>query len=433
MIVDRELEQREAAGQPVRVALVGAGYMGRGVARQLAKPVSGMRVVAIVNRTIAGARRAFEDAGVGSVLRCESSAEFTRAIERGRPAIGEDVEALCGAGPVDVVVEATGEVDFGARVALEAIRNGKHVALLNAELDATLGPILKTYADSAGVVITNVDGDEPGVAMNLVRFARMIGYEPVCAGNIKGMIDRYRNPDTQREFAERVKQNPALITSFADGTKLSMEATVLANAAGFGVAQRGMVGHDLDHVKDLLDVYRPDDFAAGGLVDYTIGAEPHTGAFVLALEDDPVNAQYMEYFKMGAGPLYCFYTPYHLPHVQIIPTIARAALFADPTVAPLGAPRCDVITMSKRPLEAGETLDGIGGFCAYGIIENTDAAFRSGALPMGLSAGCRVLRDLPIDHVLTYEDVELPHGRLADRLRQEQDERFRAAVLSRAA
>ncbi len=272
---------------------------------------------------------------------------------------------------IDVVIEATGEIEFGAHVVLKAIENGKHVVLMNAELDATVGPILKVHADRAGVIITNTDGDEPGVAMNLYRFAKTIGLRPVLAGNLKGMIDPYRTPDTQREFADKYHQKPKKITSFADGTKLSMEMTVLANATGFRVGKRGMFGPRCSHVKDALKLFPLERFEDGGLVDYLLDAEPHTGAFILGFNDHPVKRQYMSYFKMGDGPLYLFYTPYHLPHVQIATTVARAVLFHDATVAPLGKPSCEVITIAKRDLKKGEMLDGIGGFTCYGMIDNS--------------------------------------------------------------
>ncbi len=424
IIVDTALARREADGNPVRVGIIGAGYMGRGIARQFLRPLTGMRLAAVANRTLAEAQRAYTDAGVEQVRVCGNIEELESAIDAGTAAVSEDWELLCRADQIDVILEATGEVEFAANVAMKAIEHGKHVVLMNAEVDATIGPILKHYADKAGVVITNTDGDEPGVAMNLFRFAKTIGYEPVCVGNIKGMIDHYRTPDTQRAFAEKYHQKPIMITSFADGTKLSMETTVLANATGFGVGQPGMHGIQCDHVKDTLKFFTPEHFTNGGLVDYTIGAEPHTGAFVLGYNEDPVNQQYMSYFKMGDGPLYCFYTPYHLPHLQIVTTVARAALFQDATVAPLGKPTCDVMTVAKRPLKAGEILDGIGGFCAYGMIENADRAMTNRCLPMGLSHGCKVKRDLPIDHVLSYADVEMPRTRLADKLRAQQDAHF---------
>ncbi len=424
IIVDTALEKREEAGDPVRVGIIGAGYMGRGIARQFLKPLTGMRLAAVANRTLSEAHRAYSDADVKDIRECTTISDMEAAIEQGRAVITDDWSLLCEAGQIDVILEATGEVEFAAHVAMKAIENGKHVVLMNAEVDATIGPILKEHADKAGVVITNTDGDEPGVAMNLFRFVKTIGYSPVCVGNIKGMIDHYRTPDTQRAFAEKYNQKPIMITSFADGTKLSMETTVLANATGFGVGQPGMFGIDCDHVKDTLEFFTPEHFENGGLVDYTIGAEPHTGAFVLGINEDPVNQQYMSYFKMGEGPLYCFYTPYHLPHLQIVTTVARAALFGDATVTPIGKPCCDVLTMAKRPLIAGEELDGIGGFCTYGMIENAESAMQISSLPMGLSHGCRVKKDLPIDHVLTYDDVEMPTARLADRLRAEQDARF---------
>ncbi|MDH3202969.1 MAG: hypothetical protein OEM15_18925 [Myxococcales bacterium] len=432
IIVDTALEKRESSNNPVRVAIFGAGYMGRGIARQFLKPLTGMRLVAVGNRTLSQAVRAYTDCGVDDVTTCNTVSDLENAIAAGRPAVTDDAALLCEAGPIDVILEATGEVDFAAGVALKAFDNGKHVVFMNAEVDATIGPILKTYADRAGVVMTNTDGDEPGVAMNLFRFVKTIGYNPVCAGNIKGMIDHYRTPETQRAFAEKYNQKPIMITSFADGTKLSMETTVLANATGFGVATRGMHGHKCEKVNDLLEIFTADMFDDGGLVEYTIGAAPHTGAFVIGYNEDPVNQQYMNYFKMGDGPLYCFYTPYHLPHLQIVTTVARAALFHDPTVTPLGRPHCDVMTLAKRPLKAGEVLDGIGGFHTYGAIENAETAMRGRYLPMGASVGCRVKHDLSIDHPITYADVEMPAERLLDRLRREQDQRFFPELLGEA-
>src|SRR6185503_1926752 len=221
----------------------------------------------------------------------------------------------------------------------------------------------------------------------------------------------YRTPETQRVFAEQHHQQPRMITSFADGTKLSMEATILANATGFRVARRGMYGHRCAHVRDTLTLYPLDELLDGGLVDYVLGAAPHTGALVLGYSDQPTRQQYMSYFKMGNGPLYAFYTPYHLPHLQIVPTIARAVLFSDATVAPRGEPVCEVLTVAKRDLKRGEVLDGIGGFTCYGTIDNAEVVRAENLLPMGVSEGCRLTGDVPRDQPLTYDDVILPPGR----------------------
>jgi len=424
IIVDTALEKREQEGKPIQVGLVGAGYMGRGIALQLLTPLTGMRLAAIANRNLSAAERAYREAGADSVKTVDNVSQLETAIARRKFAVTSDPALLCEAGNIDAIIEATGDVEYGAHVVLKAIANGKHVILMNAELDATVGPILKVYADRAGVVITNTDGDEPGVAMNLYRFVKTISYRPVLAGNFKGMIDPYRTPETQREFATHYNQKSIMVTSFADGTKLSMETAILANATGFGVGKRGMYGHRCAHVKDTLKLYPLEQLLNGGLVDYILGAEPHTGAFVLGYGDHPLKKQYMNYFKMGDGPLYAFYTPYHLPHLQIATTVARAVLFHDSTVSPRGAPKCDVLTVAKRNLKAGEALDGIGGYTCYGVIDNAEVTRRENFLPMGLSRGCWLKQDIRKDQPLRCDDVEIPPGRLCDKLRAEQNAHF---------
>ncbi len=424
IIVDKALEERHHEGKPVRVALVGAGYMGRGVALEIVRGMRGMRLVAVANRTIAEADRAYRDAGVASVEAVETIAQLEEAIARDGYAITEDPSLVCEAGNVDAVIDATGDVEGGAYISLKAIANRKHVILMNAELEATLGPILKVYADRAGVVLTSTDGDEPGVAMNLYRFLKTIGYRPVLMGQIKGFLDRYRNPETQQAFAVKHNQKPAMVASFADGSKLSLEATLMANATGFKVGRRGMYGPRCAHVKDVLNHFSAGQFHDGGWVDYVLGAEPGTGAFVVGYNDHPILRQYMSYFKMGEGPLYVFYTPYHLPHLQLPLTVARAVLFHDATLAPLGGPACDTVAIAKRDLKSGEVLDGMGGFTCYGLIDTYEVCQAENLLPIAVSQGCRLRVDVRKDQPITYADVDLPTGRLADKLRAEQTAYF---------
>ena len=427
IIVDKALDERHRAGNPIRVALVGAGYMGRGIALQILTAVAGMKLVAISNRTLADAERAYRQTGVESVKTVETIAQLEEAIAQGEYAITDDAMLLCQAEGIDAIVEVTGTIEFAARVVLEAAQAGKHVILMNAELDATLGPILKVYADRAGVVLTNSDGDQPGVIMNLYRYVQAIGCKPVLAGNIKGLHDPYRTPETQRAYAARYGQKPRMVTSFADGTKISMEMAVVANGTGFRTGQRGMYGRHCAHVKDTLTFYSVEQLLNGGLVDYVVGAEPAPGVFVLGYNDHPIQRDYLRYYKMGDGPLYAFYTPYHLCHLEAPLTVARAVLFRDAALTPLAGPVCDVIAITKRDLKAGQELDGIGGFTTYGMLENSDICQAENLLPMGLSEGCRVTRDVPQDYPLTYADVEQPTGRLCDTLRDEQMAHFAAA------
>src|SRR5438876_7745781 len=185
-----------------------------------------------------------------------------------------------------------------------------------------------------------------------------------------------------------------------------MEATVLANATGLRVGRRGMYGPACDHVRDMANLLPADQLLGAGLVDYALGAEPHTGAFVIVHEESPFKKAQLAYYKLGNGPFYVFYTPFHLPHIQIASTIGRAVIHRDPTVAPLAGPVCEVVAVAKRDLKAGEQLDGIGGFCTYGLIDNAAAARATAALPIGLSDGCVLLRDVSKDEVLAFHDVE---------------------------
>ena len=432
IIVDRELEKRHREGNPIRVGMVGAGSMGRGIALQIVQFIKGMELVAIANRTLSEAERAYRDAGADSLKSVETVAQLQETMAQGYCAVTSDPFAICQAKGIDAVIEVTGEVEFGARVVLEAINNQKHVVMMNAELDATIGPILKVHADRVGVVLTNADGDQPGAIMNLYRFVKAIGCKPVLAGNMKGLQDPYRTPETQRQFATKYHLKPTMATAFADGTKISMEMAVVANATGLKVGRRGMYGPRCRHVNEATALFPMDQLLGTGLVDYVLGAEPAPGVFVLGYNEHPLQQQYLRYYKMGEGPLYVFYTPYHLCHLEVPLTVARAVLFEDAAVAPIAGPVCDVITVAKRDLKAGEILDGVGGFTCYGMIDNANTCQLEALLPMGLAEGCVVKRDIAKDEVLTYEDVQLPAGRLCDRLRVEQTNYFSRSKASLA-
>ncbi len=428
ILVDTALARRAAEGRPIRIGLVGAGFMARGIALQVALSVPGMRVAAIANRHIDGALRAYAEAGQDRAEAVDSLAGLERAVAAGRPAVTEDARLLCQAQGIDAIVEATGTIEHASAVTLEAIACGKHVVLMNAELDGTLGPVLKTYADRAGVVLTNADGDQPGVMMNLYRFVRGLGVRPVLCGNIKGLHDPYRNPTTQAGFARQWGQNPHMVTSFADGTKISFENAIVANGTGMRVARRGMHGPTVaagTPIQEVAALYPLEDLMQGpGIVDYVVGAMPGPGVYVLGTHDHPRQQHYLRLYKLGDGPLYCFYTPYHLCHFEVPNTVARAVLFGDAALTPLGAPCVEVVAAAKRDLRAGEVLDGLGGYMSYGLAENAQTARAQDLLPMGLAEGCTLRQDVARDQVLRLADVLRPPGRLADRLWAEQLQRF---------
>ncbi|WP_414565564.1 MULTISPECIES: NAD(P)H-dependent oxidoreductase [unclassified Anabaena] len=426
IIVDRALQARAEAGNPVKVAMIGAGFMGRGIANQIINSVPGMELVAIYSRQIDAAKHAYTEAGRENVQVVTSVTELEDAIANHKYAVTEDAQLLCQAEGIDAIVEVTGAVEFGAHIVMQAIAHRKHVIMMNAELDGTVGPILKVYADKAGVVLSACDGDQPGVEMNLYRFVKSIGLTPLLCGNIKGLQDPYRNPTTQEGFAKRWGQKAHMVTSFADGTKISFEQAIVANATGMKVAQRGMLGYNFSgHVDEMTHMYDIDQLQElGGIVDYVVGTKPGPGVFVFATHEDPKQRHYLNLYKLGEGPLYSFYTPYHLCHFEVPLSVARAVLFQDPVLSPIAGPVVDVVTTAKINLKAGEILDGIGFYMTYGQCENSPIVQQQNLLPMGLAEGCRLKRDIPQDQVLTYDDVELPTGRLCDQLRAEQNAYF---------
>jgi predicted homoserine dehydrogenase-like protein len=424
IIVDRALEERAARGQPIRVGLVGAGALGAGVARQFVTAAPGQELVAISNRTIQRAASAFTDAGTPPPKIVDSASALEEAIRRGQPAVTDDPIVLCDAEGIDAVIEATGTTEFGATVAMAAIENGKHV-FINAELEATVGPMLAVHAKRAGVIVSSLDGDQPGTQMNLVRFARGAGFEPLLCGNIKGLQDHRRTPETQEGFAAKYGLNPRMATSFADGTKISFEQAVVALSTGFGVACRGMLGYEHEgHIDEMVDRYDVDELRKlGGIVDYALGPRPGPGVFVFAAQSDARQREYLDFFKMGSGPLYSFYVPYHLAHMEAPSSVARAVIFGDPVTTPEHT-TVEVVTIAKRDLVAGEVLDGVGGYLTYGQCDLGSVARDQALLPMGLSEGCHLLRDVPQDAAIRRSDVAIPPGRFVDRLRADQDATF---------
>jgi predicted homoserine dehydrogenase-like protein len=430
ILVDTALRAREAEGRPIRVALIGAGFMSHGLANHIVNTTPGMRVVGVYNRRVQRAFDLCQYAGMKDVASPKNQREADLAIREGKVVATDDGFLLARSSEVDVLVDVTGSVEFGARLAMEAFKHRKDVVLMNAEIDATIGPILQTYAEKQGVIFSACDGDEPGVQVNLYRWVKGLGLTPRVIGNVKGLQDPYRNPTTQKGFAEKWGQNPAMVTSFADGSKISFEQAIVANATGFQVRSRGM-SKGLEYKDDVMKIGKLYDIEEarklGGIVDYVVGT-PLAKVYVLAEHPDPKQQHYLSLYKMGDGPLYSFFIPYHLVHFEVPSAIARVVLFRDSLAKPLGGPVVEVCAVAKRDLRAGEVLDDYGMYMTYGEAVNSAEMSGNRYLPEGLVEGCVLTRDIPKDSVITYDDVTLPPNRLADQLRAEQYRVFRGDV-----
>ena len=414
-------ELAKKQGRPFRIALVGAGQMGRGFASQAHR--LGLEVAAVADIAEERINQAFNDLGKGAPTISEDAAALNAQIASGKP-VGTTNAAIINELDVDVVVEATGVAAVGADVMYNALLAKKHVATLNVEADVTVGPMLHKLAGDNGVLYSVCNGDEPAEAKELVDFAKDLSFEVVMAGKGKNNpFEPHSNPDTVAERAAKKHMNPKMLASFTDGSKTMIEMSALANATGLKLTKRGMVGPAATRTT-LQDVFKP--VAEGGVleetgvVDYCTG-DVAPGVFVVIKTDSPYVSEEMSYLSMGPGPYFALYRPYHLASVEAPMTVAKMLVDGYETLT------CDelmteVVASTKKEHKAGEKFDGIGGFSARGVADRVDDARRDNLVPIGLLQNAVAKRDLPIDHLVTYDDVELDENATIFKLRKMQEE-----------
>jgi len=441
------LAKRAAEGKPIRVGIIGAGKFGTGLVAQISR-MRGMEVCSISDINLDHARNAYTISGIPAETPrvVESVGEMNDAIRRGGRAITEDGLLIADSDLIDVVVEATGIPEVGARMAYHTLICNKHLVMVNVEADVTVGPFLRRLADSAGVVYTLVDGDQPGVTMNIVEWARTLGFEIVAAG--RGTIfysdDREGTPDTvparfgfSKETIERRKINFKMYNSFRDGTKAQVEMTALANMAGLVPDVRGMHEPSVN-IADIPRLFSLREeggiLSRHGVVELanSVAEDGKTmlknplgmGVFVVIRTDHPFIQEDLASYYLhpgGGGNNFLLYRPYHLVAVEAPISIAKAVLYGQPTGAPLARPVAEVITAAKRSLKRGEKLDGGGGYTVVGLCENAEVARAQKLLPLGLSSGASLKQDVAKGATITYDMVELDEGSFILKLRRLQD------------
>lgn len=406
-------------GRPVRVALIGTGQMGRGLAAQVGR-IDGLDLAVTVDVDLDRARAAMALAGRDRVVDAPDRA--AAAVEAGEGVVTTDAAAVAELA-VDVVVEATGVPEVGAEVAHRSILARQHVVMLNVEADVTVGLYLAALARSAGVVYSIADGDEPVCGKELVDFAHELAFEVVCAG--KGKNNPFiptADPTTCADEAARKRMNPKMLASFQDGSKTMIEMAALANATGLPPDVTGMHGPtaEVDELTRVL-VPRADGgvLSERGRVDYAFGPAP--GVFVIVASDDAAVAEEMTYLSMGDGPYWVLYRPYHLASIEAPRTIVTAVLDGTPAITPAGW-TAEVVATAKHDLAPGEVLDGIGGRHVRGVTYRAEDA--AGLLPLGLAEGAVLHAPVAAGEPLPRESVEIRSSTIAD-LRALQDRLLR--------
>jgi len=401
--------------EPIAVGIIGAGAMGRGLYYQTTL-TPGMTCVAIADVDLQRAVSCVKAAGQRFEV-AETPEQVAAAIEHQAVCVCSDGALIAASTGVDVVVEASSAIEAAGRFAEQALLHHKHLVLMNAEIDLIFGPYLAALAEENGMTYTSCDGDQHGVIKRLWDDATLWGVEPVLAGNIKGFLERYANPTTIIPEADKRNLDYRMATAFTDGTKLAVEMALVANALGLQVNVPGMHGPRAARVHEALTLF---DLEAcinrGGVVDYLLGAEPGGGVFVIGHCEEAFQRRMLAYYKMGSGPFYLFYRPYHLCHIEAMRSIAEACLDGVALLKPDFGFQANVYAYAKRDLREGERLDGIGGYMCYGLVENAGKSVSNDGLPICLADGALLQHRIPRNEKILLEDVELSRNGDAWRL-----------------
>jgi predicted homoserine dehydrogenase-like protein len=425
--LDKELEAREAAGNPVRIGLIGTGQMGTDVVAQT-KMMRGVRIVAAADIDLARARDAFAIGQIDApVIEAKTPAEADAAVAAGQRVIARDYRIITDMQMVDVMLDATGMPEIGARAALRSARHGQQIAMMNVEADITVGPILRRYSESKGVLYALAAGDEPAACKELYDFARSLGFTIVAAGKGKNNpLDHYACP-TDEVFAKEAARRgltPSMLVEFVDGSKTMAEMAAVSNATGLVPDVRGMHGPTTN--RDLLNKTFGLKEHGGvlnkiGVVDFGVG-QVAPGVFVIVSTPHPRLQQALILRDMGHGPYYTLFRPYHLCSIEVPLTCALLAIRKQSNMAPLNRLVSEVFAVAKRDLQPGDVLDGIGGCAYYSLIDTYEAAHAERLLPVGLAKGARVCRTVARDAPITLDDVQLAEPSTLVSLRRLQDE-----------
>jgi predicted homoserine dehydrogenase-like protein len=439
-----KLLEREAAGKPVRVALIGAGKFGTMFLSQ-ARLTRGMQVAGVADLDPARARSQLKTAGWPEEQYAARSLDD--ALKSGGLHVTDNARALIDHPGIDVVVEATGVPGAGIAHALAAIASGKHIVMVNVEADVVAGPLLARKAKAAGVVYSLAWGDQPALICEHVDWARAAGFKVICAGKGTRYEPHYHrsNPDNVWDILDKYLQiedrnsiNPKMFNSFVDGTKSGIEMSAVCNATGLVPQSQGLSFPPATRF-ELAEICKPKSdggvLEKAGVTEVTSSVTrdgrdvPHHLALgtyvVIEGETDYARRCFSEYAMLpdGSGKYAALYRPIHMIGLELGISVASAALRHEPTGAPTGF-RSDVVATAKRALKAGEMLDGEGGFCVWGRQTPADVSLAQGLLPLGLAHNVTLKRDIAEGEALRWSDVAVDADDIAVKVRREMEAAF---------
>jgi predicted homoserine dehydrogenase-like protein len=401
------LTRLRSLDQPIRVAIIGIGSVGKGLLYQCGI-TPGFTCVGIADKNVTKAVEAAK--AFGRPYRVvESPGALQDAIGKGVIAVCNDGTMLARCESADVLIEASSAILEGGKFALAALETGKDLVMMNAEADLIYGPYLMRLAQEKGLVYTSCDGDQPGCIRRLIDEIQLWGLELVMAGNIKGFLDRYSNPTQIVPEADKRFLDYKMCAGFTDGTKLCVEMALVANAYDLVTMAPGMRGPRAGRVQEIFNLFDFDAIHASGrgVVDYVLGARPYGGVFVVGYCDDKYQQSMLGWFpaEVGKGPFYVFDRSYHLVHIEAMKCVAEAFLDREALLQPTHGFKTNVYAYAKRDLHQGEKLDGIGGYTCYGLIENCAENRAHAGVPICLAEDVTLRRDIRQDEKILLEDI----------------------------
>jgi predicted homoserine dehydrogenase-like protein len=424
--INSELAEREKACNPVKIGLIGAGQMGVDVVAQVTR-MKGIEVVAIADVNIERARTAYEIAGMNvQIGKAISTEQADQLVEQKKYIYAPDYRVITDMKGIDVMLEATGVPEIGAKAALRSARTGQHLAMMNVETDITVGPLLRRYAEHKDVLYALAAGDEPAACKELYDFADALGFTIVAMGKGKNNpLDRHAKPTDEKWAAEAARRglSPNMLIEFVDGSKTMIEMAAVSNATGLVPDVRGMHGPKTsrDRLNETFSLKEHGGVLNKmGVVDYGIG-QVHPGVFAVVTTDHPRLRQALVYRDMGDGPYYTLFRPYHLCSIEVPLTCATLAIRGKSNMVPLDNLISEVFIVAKQGLQPGDVLDGIGGSCFYCLIDEYQIASQEGLLPAGIAQNAKLIRAVAQDTPVTYDDVELSEPSVIIELRRLQD------------
>jgi predicted homoserine dehydrogenase-like protein len=448
------MQKRTAEAGPIRVGVIGAGKFASMFLTQ-ALHTDGIHVVGVADINVPKARDALHRTGWPQER--YAAASLSEALRTGGTHVLESADALIALPEIEVVLEITGNPLIGTYHAVTAIDHGKHVIMVNVEADCMVGPLLQRRAEAAGVIYAMAYGDQPALICELVDWCRTVGFDVVAAGKGTKYLPEYNysTPDTVWDYYgfsdEQLASgdyNPKMFNSFLDGTKSAIEMAAVANGTGLIPQEEGLL-FPAASKDDLPTVFRENSFGGSSSLTRRGTVEIASSMYRDGTEV-PDNLRWGVYVTFEARTDYavqCFseygvhtdetgrygslYRPYHMIGLELGVSVAAAVLRHEATGSPTGF-RGDVVTTSKKQLRAGDTLDGEGGYTVFGKLAPAHLSLERNALPLGLAHGAKLIRDVPKDQTVSWDDVELDESLLAVKFRRELEKEFRAESVTAA-